>query len=660
MKHWLFFLILCVFSFSANSQFSRYRVLFKHKGSSTHQLSNPSAFLSDRAIERRLRYNIAIDSSDLPVPAAFIQQLQSIEGVTVLNQSKWLNAVTIRTVDDAAILQIGSLPFVSSVEGIAARSNVGRNKTEEAIFELPQTVARQQKQMADYFNYGANSFAEIALHNGQFLHNIGLRGQEMQIAMLDGGFRNYHLLPAFDSMNKYNRVLSTWDFVDRHSSVSEDHQHGMQCLSTIAANIPGQFVGKAPEASFHLFRTEDVSSEFPIEEFNWVCGAERADSIGADILSSSLGYGYDWSSPVPDYPYSDLNGDITMAARGADMAAKKGILIFNSAGNSGNDPWKMITTPADGDSVVAVGAVNNNRQVGAFSSYGPSADGRIKPDVASVGVAAMLQNTGGTIGASNGTSFACPNMAGLATCLWQGFPEFNNMRIVRALKESADRYTNPDDRTGYGIPDLKNAFSTLLKEFSETAITAGNCTATLNWKTKEAAGMKYIIERRFAGENNFTPVITDLVAETIPYLHNVQKSVQISLEGATSQDVEFRIIQIIDTALASYSTVILDTLSVSTFSCPDYPQFKVQVTGQPTRINAGSISVRFETPEAKSNLNISVIAASGQVVYSARNINVTRGSSSQGFPVTLPTAGIYWLVVYEGKRVLSRTSFLYL
>ncbi|MCR6719628.1 MAG: S8 family serine peptidase [Chitinophagaceae bacterium] len=660
MKHWLLLLLLCVFSFSANSQFSRYRVTFKHKGAGTHQLSNPSAFLSERAIQRRVRYNIAIDSTDLPVPAAFIQQIQSINGVTVLNQSKWLNAVTIQASDADAIQQILSLTFVLSVDGIAARSNVGRNKIEDVVFDLPQTVARQQKHLSDYFNYGANSFAEIALHNGQFLHNIGLRGQQMQIAMLDGGFRNYHTLPAFDSMNKYNRVLSTWDFVDRNNSVSEDHQHGMQCLSTIAANIPGQFVGKAPEASFHLFRTEDVSSEFPIEEFNWVCGAERADSIGADIISSSLGYGYDWSSPVPDYPYSDLNGDITMAARGADMAAAKGMLVFNSAGNSGNDPWKMISTPADGDSVVAVGAVNNNRQVGSFSSYGPSADGRIKPDVASVGVAAMIQNTGGSVGASNGTSYACPNMAGLATCLWQGFPEVNNMRIVRALKESADRYTNPDDRTGYGIPDLKIAFSTLLKEFAATSVTAGNCSATLNWKTKEAAGMKYIIERRFVGENNFTTVLTDILAEANPQLHTVQKSATISLEGATSNDVEFRVIQVIDTAQASYSTVILDTLSASTFSCPTYSKFTVQVTGQPTRINAGSIVVRIEAPEEKSNLNMSIISASGQIVYTSRNMNVARGLSSRTLAATIPTAGIYWLVFYEGKKVLSRTSFLHL
>lgn len=657
MKYWLSFLFFCIISTSANAQFSRYRVQLKHKGATSFQLANPSAYLSPRAIERRLRQQITIDSSDLPVPASYIQQLQSIPGVTVLNQSKWLNAVSVQTNDPNAILSIQSLAFVASVEGIAARARTGRNRIEEEFTALPVTSARQQKTNDDYFNYGANSFAEIALHNGQFLHNAGLRGKGMQIAMFDGGFRDYNTLPAFDSINKNNQVLSTWDFVDRHTSVSEDHQHGMQCLSTIAANIPGQFIGKAPEASFHLFRTEDVSSEFPIEEFNWVCAAERADSIGADIISSSLGYGYEWSSPVADYPYSDLNGDITMAARGADMAAAKGILVFNSAGNSGNDPWKMITTPADGDSVVAIGAVNNNKQVGSFSSYGPSADGRIKPDLASVGVAAMLQNTSGGIGASNGTSYACPNMAGLASCLWQGFPEYNNMRIVRALKESADRYANPDDRTGYGIPDLKKAFASLLKDFAEADISQGNCTAILRWKTKEAAGMKYIIERRYPTENNFTPIISDLQAGPVNVLRTVQRSYSVSLDDAASQSVEFRIIQVIDTTTAGYTPVILDTITLASLNnCPSFTEFSIRVVRPST--GTGSIGLNIESPEAKTNLNVAIFSSNGQLVHSSRLMGIPRGASYTGIETSLPAAGIYWLVIYDGKKVLARTSFL--
>ena len=193
--------------------------------------------------------------------------------------------------------------------------------------------------------------------------------------------------------------------------MANDGSHGMNCLSTIAANIPGQFIGKAPKASFWLYQTEDNASEYPVEEFNWVCGAERADSSGADVMSSSLGY-YDFDNATLNYTYSNMNGNTTIAAIGADLAAKKGIIVFNAAGNEGSNAWHFLITPADGDSVVAVGAVNTNGVVGSFSSYGPSSDGQIKPDMASVGVAAMVQTTSNTIGFSNGTSFACPNMAG--------------------------------------------------------------------------------------------------------------------------------------------------------------------------------------------------------------------------------------------------------
>ena len=335
------------------------------------------------------------------------------------------------------------------------------------------------EQQGDFFNYGTASFNEIHLHKGEFLHNIGLRGQGMMITVLDGGFLNYTTLRAFDSVNLNGQILSTWDFVNREASVVEDISHGMMCLSTIAANIPGQFTGKAPKASFHLFRTEDGSSEYPIEEFNWVCGAERADSTGSDVISSSLGYADQMSNPVFNHTYGQMNGNTTMCTIGADLAAKKGIIVFNAAGNEGAGSWHYIIAPADGDSVVAVGAVNAAGAVGSFSSYGPSADGRIKPDVASVGVSAMVQNTNNSIGTNNGTSFACPNMAGLGTCLWQGFPEFNNMRIIRALKEAGSIATNPNDRIGYGIPDMKAAFSTLLSEYATSSATVSPCTVTL-------------------------------------------------------------------------------------------------------------------------------------------------------------------------------------
>ena len=445
-------------------------------------------------------------SSDLPISPSYITQIRNISGVIILNVSKWLNAVCIQSADPIALQTIQNLPFVQQVAGLAARpSTTEKTKDkfirEEDILPIYHTPTNTRLN-GDFYNYGNTASLEIKLHRAEFLHNIGLRGAGMQVAVLDGGFYNYNTLPAFDSINRNGQVLSTWDFVARNQFVQDDHPHGMQCLSTIAANIPGQFIGKAPKASFHLFRTEDVNSEYPIEEFNWVCGAERADSAGADLISSSLGY-FDFDNPVFNYTYQQMNGRTTISVKGADLAAKKGMLVFNSAGNEGNGAWRYIITPADGDSVVAVGAVNSAGAVASFSSYGPSGDGRIKPELASVGVAAVVQNTSGGIGAANGTSFACPNMAGIATCLWQGFPEFNNMKLLDALKRSASRYTTPNDRIGYGIPDLKNAFAFLLADYATTTASISNCETTLSWKSKDVSSMQYIIERKLPSETTY-------------------------------------------------------------------------------------------------------------------------------------------------------------
>ncbi len=288
----LLFLFLVSFLFSAEieAQYSRFIVHFRDKAATTHSLSTPASFLSQRAIERRTRQNISIDSTDLPVPINYIEQVSDVPNVIVLNVSHWLNAMSIQTTDANAIHAINALPFVLHTSAIAARPFPGLNdKFPEEIHPLTTTASKPGDIESNYYNYGGNSFNEIHLHNGEFLHNIGLRGQGLQIALLDGGFFNYTNLDAFDSVNANGQVLSTWDFVNRESSVTEDNAHGMMCLSVIAANIPGAMVGKAPKANFHLFRTEDVGSEYPIEEFNWACGAENADSMGADIISSSLG-----------------------------------------------------------------------------------------------------------------------------------------------------------------------------------------------------------------------------------------------------------------------------------------------------------------------------------------------------------------------------------
>jgi hypothetical protein len=285
----------------------------------------------------------------------------------------------------------------------------------------------------------------------------------MTVAILDAGYLSYLTNPAFDSVRQSNRVKGTWDFVKNEASVNEDHPHGMYCFSIMAANRPGVLVGTAPKANYYLFRTEDAATEYPVEEQNWAVAAEVSDSLGVDLITSSLGY-YNFDDPSLNHTYADMNGHNTMITRAADMAVKKGMIVTNSAGNSGASAWKYLIAPADGDSVLAVGAVNVSGAIAGFSSYGPSADGRIKPDIASVGWRTVLSNTLGNPVQGSGTSFSNPNIAGLIICLWQAFPEFSNMQILDAVKKSSSRYTNPDDRIGYGIPNMKAAYDYLAEE----------------------------------------------------------------------------------------------------------------------------------------------------------------------------------------------------
>jgi hypothetical protein len=449
---------------NAHSQSSRYIVILKNKDNNPYSLNNPSGYLSGKAIARRARQQIAIDSSDLPVTPAYLDSIRHAGAVSILNISKWLNQVLIQTTDPQALQNINQFSFVQSVSGIAPRTAAATKEPADK-FSVKITPAKKMhgvQGINDYYNYGS-MYAQVNIHEGAFLHNKGFRGEGITIAILDAGFYHYDTNPAFDSVRLNNQVLGTWDFVGNKSSVTEEHSHGMICFSTIAANRPGLLVGTAPKANFYLFRTEDVANEYPVEEQNWVAAAERADSLGVDLITSSLGYNT-FSNPALDHTYADMNGNSTIITRGAEWAAKKGILVTNSAGNSGGDSWHYILAPADGEHVLAIGAVNSSGAVAGFSSYGPSSDGRIKPNVASVGWGTIVAGTNGNPSSANGTSVANPNLAGLIACLWQAFPEFTSQAIFDAVQRSADQYNNPDNRVGYGIPNMRIAYGILEKK----------------------------------------------------------------------------------------------------------------------------------------------------------------------------------------------------
>ena len=298
---------------------------------------------------------------------------------------------------------------------------------------------------------------------GHVLHSMGHEGQGKKVAIFDGGFSSVYRMPAFDSLYANNRILGTRDFVEGDEFVYEASSHGTQVLSCMAANLPYLVMGTAPGASYYLFKTEDVGSEFKIEEFNWVAAAEYADSLGIDVINSSLGY-TTFNDETMNYSYEDLNGKTGICSRGADIAVEKGMLVVNSAGNEGDGSWKYIGTPADGINVISVGAVKSNGSRASFSSYGPTPDGRIKPNVSAQGSRAIVAGMKGyAVTSTDGTSFSSPIMAGMVTTLWSAFPNKTNWEIKDAIEASGNQSTKPDSSLGFGIPDFFRAYVYLME-----------------------------------------------------------------------------------------------------------------------------------------------------------------------------------------------------
>ena len=533
-KSCIFLFLTLFFGSNISAQFSKYIVRFKDKAGSSFSVDRPAEFLSAKSIERRTRQHISIEETDLPVLSRYVDSVRLAGNVTILNQSKWLNEVCIATTDAAALAKINSFSFVINSQPVKRTANRDVIAKPKFINET-KGVAGIQSPMnpTDYYSYG-NSYGQIHIHEGEYLHNKGFRGEGMQIAIIDAGFYHYQTLPEFDSARLTSRIVETYDFVNNEQSVNEDNAHGMQCFSIIAANMPGQFVGSSPNSKFYLYRSEDVSSESPVEEQYWIAAAERADSIGVDVISTSLGY-TQFDNPAFNYTYADMNGHTTPIAKAAMLAAKKGMILLVAAGNDGNDPWHYIGTPADADSILSVGAIDISGKPAGFSSYGPASDGRVKPTVASVGVGTTISFTDGSIVSGNGTSFATPNLAGLVTCLWQAFPEFTNMEIIEAVKKSSSIYSAPDARIGYGIPNFRSAFDDLSQQRTLKNINAilGN------------SGMK-VYPNPF--KDNFTVLISpeNTAIGTFRFYDISGKfyfSKQVSLSAGQPQVIEFNNIQ---------------------------------------------------------------------------------------------------------------------
>ncbi len=452
-KTTLVLLPLLLVQFSSFGQATRkYLVLLKDKANSPFSVSQPDRFLSQRAILRRQKQNIALLERDLPVNPAYVSQLQQA-GAKIWFTSRWLNAVLVETTD-ATMATVQKLPIVKEFEFGRSLSSARITTESQSPLLGPPASAGKFGDVAP-LNYG-NSQNQVSQLGVDKMHQQGIHGEGMLIGVLDAGFLNADrvgfLKPVFDE----KRVLATYDFVRKETSVYEDDAHGLSCLSAIAATAENQLYGTAYKASFVLLRTEDAASEKQIEEANWLFGAEYADSVGVDVISSSLGY-TQFDNPATSYTYRDMDGKTSLSSRAAQIATETGMVVVVAAGNEGNANWRYLSAPSDAASVLAVAAVTQAGTRASFSSVGPSADGRVKPDLAAQGQGTTIGTPGGQIIVGNGTSFATPLMAGLAAGFWQAHPTLTATQVTDALRRSGSQYGAPDDQLGYGIPNFERA-----------------------------------------------------------------------------------------------------------------------------------------------------------------------------------------------------------
>jgi serine protease AprX len=445
-------LLFLVFLQAVNAQIEDAWVYFSDKENVQQSIDNPITILTQAAIDRKALHNTPIDERDVPVNENYITQIKNQPGITVFAKSKWMNCVYVRGTQ-ANIQNLLALSFVVGIEYADKSLNFApvNNPVEDKFAFLSETRN---------FNYGLAA-NQIEMISGDYLHDEGYTGTGIIIAVLDSGFPGVDTQGGFAYVRDDGRILGTYDFVDRSEIINNNSSHGTRTFSNMGGYIENQFVGTAPDASFYLFKTEDVTSETPVEEAYWVEAIERADSLGVHVINTSLGYRV-YDNPAYSHTYEDLDGQTTFSARGANHGFDKGLLLVTSAGNSGNSNFPWVGTPADSPGMLSIGAVDADGIAAGFSSQGPTVDGRIKPDVMAQGVAAVVINQNNEIVTNNGTSFSSPITAGAVACLWQARPEYTNAQIMQLVRESAHLFNNPTDKMGYGIPNFQTALEILL------------------------------------------------------------------------------------------------------------------------------------------------------------------------------------------------------
>ncbi len=456
--------LLSVMTLQAQPPQYAFRIYFKDKAGSP-PVSSPLSFLSQRALDRRTAQGISIDSTDRPVSPNYISNVLSLTGGKLHVTSRWLNYCVLLLEDSSDMLSLAGLPYIDSTKyisyyspGLHKSSNITNDK-----FANEFSVPLGQQPLGSSAYYGA-AYTQTKMVNGDYLHDMGYKGEGMLIAVLDEAFTGTDNGPGFDSMRINNRVKDQFNFSEANSNIllnegSVTSTHGTKSLSTIAANIPGTFVGAAPNAEYALYCTEIISSEQYMEMDNLMAAAERSDSIGADIITVSLGYNDFSGRASPALVYADIDGKSTIAAKAANIATTKGMLFVASAGNDGAGGWHYILTPGDADSAITIGNVTQNGSPALTSGHGPNAAGRPKPDVCMLGQSATVMDGTATPFGQQGTSFATPQLAGWAACLWQARGKsIKPYQLRDAINKTATLYPDHYDQNGYGVPDFQQAY----------------------------------------------------------------------------------------------------------------------------------------------------------------------------------------------------------
>jgi len=451
MKRISLFLCLLLVCISLKSQTSyMYRLILKDKGNPVFSTEQPEMFLSQKSIDRRTLQGLSIDETDLPIDPAYFEAI-SHSGANIRTYSKWIKTVVVHVQDTLPTLSsLRNLPFVDSLYCVWQGDITHFAKGQDEIL-LKRDAAEN-----DINSYGAG-FTQISINNGHLLHDAGFRGEGVEIAVIDGGFTNVDKIGFFD----YNKIIEVKNFNhDTSDPLRGSFDHGTKVLSCLLPDKTGELVGTAPDATYRLFRTEVGDDEFPVEEDYWISALEYADSVGVDVITSSLGY-FTFDDPTMNHTTDQLDGKTIPISRAAALAASRGILLFSSAGNEGRETnaWKKIIFPADADHVITVGSIMSDSVRSEFSSLGYTADERVKPDLMAMGTQVAIIDYSGGISRANGTSFSTPVLAGLGACLRGAFPKMKCTELIRLLQESGDIYHTPNTRMGYGIPDVYKVFS---------------------------------------------------------------------------------------------------------------------------------------------------------------------------------------------------------